>query len=316
MSTTRDRVTLRGLNTAGLPQVQFSLGWLADDTFGTFKKWWGNGERVTDNTAWGGTAYRLFPGDGESFAWVYDTSFIRDVPLVAYFRLKVNNNTSTAEVARISVKGGGTEYGPLSLKGTDFSTANQYQEFALPFTFNTNPNDVFLIFNFWRSGNADVYVDAVSIFTAPQPVADSIEWLVPGGNYRGQGVWVRYTNGTQFSAISEGQTTAPTLSVSPETLTFLATPDWSSGPLRLNVQRGGCPTFSWQVSDDAAWLHTMIIGEQVEMSVDTTGLSLGAHHATVTITPIGVSGLAPIQIPVTLLLVEQVQRVSLPLMLR
>jgi hypothetical protein len=77
MSTTSDRVTLCGLNTVGLPQVQFSLGWLADDGFGTFTKWWGNGERVTYPAAWGGTAYRLFPGDGESFAWVYDTGFIK-----------------------------------------------------------------------------------------------------------------------------------------------------------------------------------------------------------------------------------------------
>lgn len=316
LSTTRDRVTLRGLNTSGLPQVQFSLGWLADDTFGTFNKWWGNGERVDDSAAWGGTAYRLYPGDGESFAWAWDTGFFKDVPLVAYFRLKVNNNASTAEVARISVKGGGIEYGPLSLRGTDFSAANQYQEFALPFTFNTNPNDVFLMFNFWRSGSADVYVDAVSIFTAPQPVADSIEWPVPGGNYRGQGVWVRYTNGAQFSAIGDGQTTVPTLSVSPATLTFLASPDWSSSPQRLNVQRNGCPTFNWQVSDDAAWLHTVIDGDQIEASVDTTGMSLGAHYATITLTPLGVSGLAPIQIPVTLLLLEQVRHAHLPLVQR
>ena len=34
---TRNRVTLRGLNTIGLPQVQFSLGWLADDTPGLDK---------------------------------------------------------------------------------------------------------------------------------------------------------------------------------------------------------------------------------------------------------------------------------------
>ncbi len=56
---------------------------------------------------------------------------IKNVPLVAYFRLKVNDNTSGAEVARISVTGGTTEFGPLSLRGTDFTASNQYQEFAL-----------------------------------------------------------------------------------------------------------------------------------------------------------------------------------------
>ena len=208
MSATQPQVTLYNLNGGVLPQVHFSLGWLADDTDESFTKWWGNGERVRDAAAWGGTAYRLRPGDGESYAWANDWGFpVKDVPLVAYFRLKVNDNTSSGEVARISVDGGGTEYGPISLRGTDFTTSNQYQEFALRFTFHTNPNNGFLTFNFWRSGNAEVYVDAVSIFSTPQGITSPLVWSVPGGNYRGQGVWVRYTNGSQFSAISEGSTT-------------------------------------------------------------------------------------------------------------
>ena len=212
MSTTQSQITLYSLNGGSLPQAQFSLGWLADDTNDSFNKWWGNGERVNDATAWGGTAYRLYPGNGESFAWVYDTNFVKDTPFVAYFRLKVNDNTSSVEVARISVKGGGTEYGPLRLRGTDFASPNQYQEFAIPFTFNTNPNDVFLFFQFWRSGTADVYVDAVSIFSTPQAITSPLTWSVPGNNYRGHGVWVRYTNGTQFSGISEASTIPYTIS--------------------------------------------------------------------------------------------------------
>jgi hypothetical protein len=209
MSTTQPQVTLYNLNGGAMPQVQFSPGWLADDTLQSFVKWWGNGERVNDVAAWGGTAYRLRPGNGESYAWVDDWKFpITDIPMVAYFRLKVNDNTSSAEVARISVTGGGTEYGPLSLKGTDFAAPNQYQEFALNFTFNTpDPDFNFLTFNFWRSGSADLYVDAVSIFSTPQAITSPLTWPVPGNNYRGQGVWVRYTNGSQFSEISEAATT-------------------------------------------------------------------------------------------------------------
>ncbi len=203
MSTTQSQVTLSGLNGGGLPQVQFSLGWLADDTFGTFGKLWGNGEQVSDAPAWGGTAYRLYPGSGESSAWVWDTNFIQNTPMTAYFRLKVNNNTSTGEVARVEITAGPTKYGPLSLRGTDFSSLNQYQEFPLAFTFTPTEADPFLIFQFWGSGSADVYVDAVSIFSAPQPIESPSKWSVPGGNYRGQGIWVRYTDGSQFSAISE-----------------------------------------------------------------------------------------------------------------
>jgi uncharacterized protein YkwD len=215
MSTTQSQVTLYNLNGGALPQVQFSPGWLADDSDDSFSTLWGNGERVSDAAAWGGTAHRLFPGSGESSAWVYDWTFIKDVPLVAYFRLKVNDNTSSAEVARIKVQGGGTDYGPVVLRGTDFTAPNQYQEFAIPFTFHSNPNDEFLIFQFWRSGSADLYVDAVSIFSAPQAVTSPLTWSVPGGNYRGQGMWVRYTNGIQFSPITEANTTQSfTLNVS------------------------------------------------------------------------------------------------------
>jgi cysteine-rich secretory family protein len=214
MASTQSQVTLYGLNGGALPQAQFSPGWMADDTQASFKKWWGNGERINDAAAWGGTAYLLYPGNGESFAWVDDWKFVKDTPLVAYFRLKVNDNTSSSEAARISVTGGGTEYGPLTLRGTDFTASNQYQEFAINFTFNTNPNDAFLTFNFWRSGSADLYVDAVTIFSAPQAITSPLTWSVPGNNYRGQGIWVRYTDGSQFSAFSEATTQIATYTIS------------------------------------------------------------------------------------------------------
>jgi len=85
MSTTQPQVTLYNLDGGTLPQAQFSPGWLADDTFGTFGKLWGNGERVSDAAAWGGTAFRLFPGDGESSAWVWDTTFIKDLKTLEIF---------------------------------------------------------------------------------------------------------------------------------------------------------------------------------------------------------------------------------------
>jgi uncharacterized protein YkwD len=206
MSTTQSQVTILNLTGGTLPQVQFSPGWVVDDTNESFKKWSGNGERVNDSAAWGGTAYRLFPGDGESYAWANDWNFIRDTPLVAYFRFKVNNNTSSSEVGRISVDGSGTTYGPVILHGTDFTAPNQYQEFAISFVNNTNPDNSWLTFNFWRSGNADLYLDAVSIFSAPQTVASPLTWTIPGNNYRGQGIWARYTNGSQFSNIFDAVT--------------------------------------------------------------------------------------------------------------
>ncbi len=317
MSATQPQVTLRGLGGGGLAQMQFSLGWLADDGFSTFSKYWGNGERVNDPAAWGGTAFRLYPGDGESFAWVWTTEFVKDAPLVAYFRLKVNDNTSTDEVARISVKGGGTEYGPVSLKGADFAAANQYQEFPLAFTYNTNPDDVFLIFQFWRSGPADVYVDAVSIFAAPQPVSPNITWNVPGGNYRGQGVWVRYTDGgSQFSAISEASTQLPSLSVSPATLSFLAVRNGDPLPASSVQVARVCGTFDWQVDSNAAWLQAQISGDLIQVSANQAGLSNGVYTSALTVSAVGDSGVPPASVTVRLTVVEQLYPVYLPMVTR
>jgi uncharacterized protein YkwD len=314
MASTGDRVTLYGLNGGGLPSLQFSLGWLADDTFSTFELLWGSGQRVDDAAAWGGTAYRLtYSPTMESSAWVWDTTFIHAVPLVAYVRLKVSDNSSASEVARFAATGGS----PLSLKGSDFAAPNQYQEFPLPFTFDSS--ETFLIYQFWRSGTADVTVDAVSIFTAPQPAASTVTWQVPGGSYRGQGVWVRYTNGgNQFSSIHEAPVTPPpALSAAPASLVFLAgIGEGDPAPQTLSLTRSGCTPFNWQASDDAAWLQTQAHGDALTATVDTAGLGSGTYTATVTIQAAGLGGVAPVQVPVKLLVVEQVERVFLPVIRR
>ena len=219
MSVTESYASIPDLNTQNLPQVMFSPGWLADDRMNTFGKLWGNGESVTDEQAHGGTAMRLFDGNGESSAWVWTTIFPKDLPLVAFARLKVSDNTSPAEVARFQVKGGGQFYGPLVIKGTDFSAANTYQEFALPFTFNTNSEDGFLIFQFWRSGQPDIYVDDVSIFTAPLP-ANTSQWHLPEQHYRGQTIWLRYTDGNGF--YTPAQTTSSPPANTPPTIVITA----------------------------------------------------------------------------------------------
>lgn len=316
LSTTRSHVTLYNLDGNGLPQVQFSPGWLADDTFETFSRAWGNGERVSDEAAWGGTAYRLYPGNGESFAWVWDTTFIKDTPMVAYFRLKVNNNTSNSEVARIAVRGGGRDYGPISLRGTDFTAPNQYQEFPLNFTFHSNPNDAFLSFRFWRSGSADVYVDAVSIFSAPQPVASPLTWPFPGGNYRGQGVWVRYTDGSRFSPITEAVTTPPVLRVSPTALTFLAVRDGSPPPGATLDVTLPCSASTWQVASDAPWLQARVSGSAVRVEVNQSGLSNGLYSGAVTISATDVAGVPPARVQVRLVVVDELPTIYLPMVRR
>jgi uncharacterized protein YkwD len=319
-STTSEQVTLWGLDGGAqkLPSVQFSPNWFADDTLDTFTLWWGNGERVNDASAQGGTAFRLRPGDGESFAWVWSTSFVKEVPLVAYFRLKVSDNTSGSEVARISVDGGGTEYGPRSLKGTDFDAANVYQAFPVDFTFHDNPDDVFLTFNIWRSGDADVYVDGITLFTAPQPVQSPLTWTVPGGNYRGGGIWVRYTDGAgTFSPIETADLTPERIAVQPASLPFLVEKGGPAPDSRtLTVVQKGCDPFTWNATDDAAWLSTQQAGQQIQVSVDPQGLDAGRYEAEITVDAgEGVVG-SPMHVPVTLFVAEQLHHVHLPLVLK
>jgi uncharacterized protein YkwD len=313
LSTTQSQVTLYDLDGGGLPQVQFSLGWLVDDTYVTFSKLSGNGERLSDPAAWGGTAYRLYPGAGESSAWAYDTAFVKDTPMVAYFRLKVNSNASNSEVARISVKGGGTEYGPHRLLGTDFTASGQYQEFPLYFIFNTNPSDSFLIFQVWQSGSADVYVDAISIFSAPQGISSPLTWSVPGGNYRGQGVWVRYTNGSQFSAITEADINPAAPHVSPAALTFLAVRNGSlPAASTLNIT-WNCASSGWQAGVDAPWLQTQAVGNTLRVNVDQSGLDNGMYLGNITISAVGASALQLVSVPVQLIVVDEIFPLYLPL---
>lgn len=317
LSTRQAQVTLYGLPSGGLSKMQFSQGWLADDSFGTFQLWWGNGGAVPDVAAWGGTAFKLTPGNSESFAWVYDTTFIKDVPFVAYFRLKVSDATSNGEVARISVKGGGTEYGPRMLKGSDFQAANVYQEFSIPFIFNSNPNDAFLTFQFWRSGSADVSVDAVSIFTAPQPYAVTAVWAPPDGNYRGQGVWVRTTDSTgHFSAFSEAPTVQPTLSAQPAVLSFLVKRN-GSPPAEKAIGVGSrCAAVTWQASEPTGRLQTRVAGSTLWVSVNPAGLSPGRTVVNLTLTALEPPGVAPLTIPVTVWGADQLYGVYLPTLRR
>ncbi len=307
-------VTLYNLDTSW-PYVRVSQNWFADDTFATFGLHWGNGERVSDPAAWGGTAFRLYPGAGESNAWVWTTEFFKEYPLTAYVRLKVDDNTSTEEVARFSIVGGGTTYGLLSIKGTVFNTPHVYQEFPLDFTFH-DTEDVFLIFNFWRSGSADVYVDGVTLYTRPLPVNSPLTWTVPDGNYRGGGVWLRYEG--HDGAFSERQDAVlvPTrMAVAPSSLTFLVVTGDQTPPRSLTVSEV-CEPFTWSVSTDAPWLHTEVVDQTIRVWADSVSLTAGTYTARVTVAAEEGVLDSPQDIQVTLHVADQLHAAYLPLALR
>ena len=324
LSSKQPDVHLYQLDSQGLPYMQFSPGWLADNSHANFTHLWGPPVTSTpDPAAQGGSAARMEVGDGsEGRAWVWTTDFVRDLPLVAYFRLKVEDNTSTQEVARVWVEVGNhqpTSYGPLILKGADFAAAGQYQEFAVAFTYHpTHPDDSFLIFQFSRSGSTAVWVDAVSIFTAPIPAQPSFTWGFPGGNYRGQGVKVRFTDGDKtFTPAVDAQTNQPGLNVAPTTLSLMASPQRSSALNRLRVLQS-CGSLVWRAASSAAWLHfntlsSSAAGSSLQVWADARSLAPGHYQADLTLSA---EDGQTVQVPVTLTVADQLFSLSLPFIRR
>lgn len=307
MTEITNEVTLYGLDGGNLSMVQFSPSWFFDDTHKHFSLLWGAGERIADADAWGGSAFRLNAGAGETAAWVWTTLFAKETPLVAYFRLKIddngfNQNGFNQEVARITVKGGGVTYGPLSLHSTDFAAANQYQEFLLPFTFHDNPDDVFLIFDIARTGNAQIDVDGISVFTQARASAPAITWQIPGSVYRGQGIWIRYTDGGPNFTTERilAETVAPGLEASSNGLTFSGQNDTILPTQTLDIRRLGCRPLNWQAHGDQPWLQVASEADRVLVTPDVRGLAAGVYQGAVVIQVPMRSDIPVLTVPVTL----------------
>lgn len=187
------QIALESLNTdATWPEIQLSLNWQGDNEDITFQDSNHIGAKVDDPAAVGHTAHHLPILDGGGHIRYWTTNFYKDIELVAYFRLKTTDNTIDSSVIEVTAQGGGTHYGPLTIKGSDFVAPNQYQEFALPVRFNTNPDDPYLIFTFHHTGVSELYVDTITLFTASMPLAEEAEWDVPSGYHRSRGVWARF----------------------------------------------------------------------------------------------------------------------------
>lgn len=197
------QLTLPTFDSAVWPQIQLSVNWQGDDSDVTFEDLGAIGASVSDANAAGRSAHRLPVGSSGALRY-WTTAFYKNTPFVAYFRLKAAAIDATEPLVQLSIKGGGTEYGPLTIRGTDFTAANQYQEFALPFVFHDNANDPYLIFSLQHTGASEITVDTVTVYTAAMPVTDPLEWTVPGGYHRSRGIWARFVNTDgAFSAPSE-----------------------------------------------------------------------------------------------------------------
>jgi len=110
--------------------------------------------------------------------------------------------------------------------------------------------------------------------------------------------WTKFVNGM----VRVGE--PPTLTVSPDSLTFNAIEEGENPPAQtLELCNSGVDILDWSLKDDAGWLSESLasgslaegVCEDVTVSVDVTGMKAGNYSATITIT-----GSDEVRVPVSL----------------
>lgn len=313
-STSHPSVTLYGLDSQGRSHVQLSAGWLGD----AFKSGKNNLlPQIDDPAALNGKAVQLphnrNDGSDPNMAWVWTTSFFTQQPMVAYFRLKVNS-LPDGDLARLSVTAGTSQSDEVILRGGDFPSANTYIEVPVSFTFTPDQDNPFLIFKIRRMSSAEISIDTVTIFTAPQRFNGSpFVWQVPGGAYRGQGVWVRFSDayGRYFTPLREASVSQRDGCLMPSSFTVLAVPSSPTPLLTALVLPSYMAGDGWSVEENLPWLQASRAGERVELRLLTGGLGLGEYNGEVIIRP-DERAYPPLRLSVRLLIVERLYPVYLP----
>jgi uncharacterized protein YkwD len=313
-----DGFTLSGLP-GGYTHVQFSLNWLADDRDGNFKLLDGQGEYVDDAAAKGGSAFRLAGGSKPALAWSWSSSPFGKAPAVAYFRLKAADNSSSQEIATLSISDGANEVAKRLLVGTDFAAAGQYQEFAVPFTPSEAGNGLIVLF-VRRSGSSDIVWDTTSLYTPPVPISDPCSFQAPNRYYRSSGIQVRLVtpgeSGKPTTSFSEplaayphlgelednAVETTPLVRVNPTSLVIVAASGGGSPPAaQVALTCTGCGNPIWQASSSVPWLSATMVDGQLSIHADPAGLADGIYHGIVTLTVPDRSDIPPVALSVSLI---------------
>jgi hypothetical protein len=117
------------------------------------------------------------------------------------------------------------------------------------------------------------------------------------------------TNTPQTVPVTLTVNTAPTIRLSPTSLSFTATQGAANPAAQtVNVTNTGGGTLTWTASDNASWLTlnttsgtTTTETDPITVSINTSGMSAGTYNATITITAGGAAN-TPQTVPVTLTL--------------
>jgi hypothetical protein len=230
---------------SGLQAMAFSnegWAWEGEDL------WHESGEAVDDEDALNGKAWHGLAGTHSAGAWYgpYTYNLPPGRAYRAYFRLKTNDVTTTAEVATLDVvdNAGTRVLGLRRLRGTDFRAPDTYQEFPVDFNY-TDTGTFGLEFRTAFRSTADLYLDRVLIVGYPINVANSAKWrLTPGEGLKT--VTVKFIDGA--GNVSGDLTTTVTLSdtTAPTGWRDFA-PEWWDG--------GSLPTCTIRVFDEISGLN-------------------------------------------------------------
>jgi hypothetical protein len=206
-----------------------------------------SGEVVDDEDALNGRARCGLVGQHIPGAWYGPYTYILPPGHAyrAYFRLKTSDVATTAEVATLDVADGAGEriLGLRRLRGTDFRTADTYQEFSVDLDY-TSEGTTGLEFRTAFRASADLCLDRVLIVSYPVDLSPSAQWrLTPGEGLKT--VTVKFIDGA--GNVSTDVTSTVTLSDTrpPEGWRDFA-PEWWIG--------GDAPSCSVRVFDEISGL--------------------------------------------------------------
>ncbi len=328
-------VELDGLPTDNYEQIALALNWVGDQSDPTLDVVFGTSEVIADPEAVGGASLRMRADGRDTYVSLYSAKLSPDNPLTAYFRLKTSDNSSAEEVVQLLVGDGSKTLAKLSVRGTDFTSSDQYQEFSIPFTFPSTSGS-YLTVELFRAGPADIYFDVVRFYTAPTSLEMPFAWETPDSYYRSSGVQARLiapdgTVSEPVEAMPYVGTPITTIAPTPQpqielfaapTSVVLMADDASTPPGTQAIDVGcvGCSGDGWEATAEQSWMVLTPEADRLLVGATLENLASGIYNGQIEVRTNAAPDLSPVSIDVTLYVgnAEELltERVFLPVTLR
>lgn len=170
--------------------VQFSNGWAWEGE--TLPHWANTAQVVADPDASGGLALAGLAGQQAPGAWYgpYTCALPPQREYEVFYRLKTTNRSLDVGLLTMDIADaqGARLYGGRPLAAQQFSRDNAYEEFSLPLAYGvqaptcaTAESGDGLEFRTWYSGQGDLYLDRIAVYSAPLALSAAMTatWELP-----------------------------------------------------------------------------------------------------------------------------------------